>query len=67
MAIADMKGLKKGTFKLAVVTTAKYFAPSLLGSFCQAHPGVDEPLKVSNRERVLERLAGNQDDLYILG
>jgi DNA-binding transcriptional LysR family regulator len=67
MIAADMKGLKKGKLKLAVVTTAKYFAPRLLGIFCQQYPGVDVSLKVSNRERVLERLAGNQDDLYILG
>ncbi|BAU49997.1 LysR family transcriptional regulator [Sulfurifustis variabilis] len=67
MTIADMKGLKKGTLKLAVVTTAKYFAPRLLGPFCQRYPGIDVSLKVSNRERVLERLAENQDDLYILG
>lgn len=67
MAIADMKGLKKGTLRLAVVTTAKYFAPRLLGPFCQQHPGIEVSLKVSNRERVLERLADNQDDLYILG
>lgn len=67
MAIADMKGLKKGTIRLAVVTTAKYFAPRLLGPFCQMHSGVDVALKVSNRERMLERLANNQDDLYILG
>jgi DNA-binding transcriptional LysR family regulator len=67
MAISDMKGLKKGTLRLAVVTTAKYFAPRLLGPFCQTHPGVDVSLKVSNRERMLERLASNQDDLYILG
>lgn len=67
MTIADMKGLKKGTLRLAVVTTAKYFAPRLLGPFCQQHPGIEVSLKVSNRERVLERLAENQDDLYILG
>ena len=67
MAIADMNGLKKGTLKLACVTTAKYFTPRLFGAFCQQHPGVDVSLKVSNRERVLERLADNQDDLYILG
>ena len=67
MAIADMKGLKKGTIRLAVVTTAKYFAPRLLGPFCQMHSGVNVALKVSNRERMLERLASNQDDLYILG
>jgi DNA-binding transcriptional LysR family regulator len=67
MVTADMKGLKTGKLRLAVVTTAKYFAPRLLGMFCQQYPGVEVSLKVSNRERVLERLAGNQDDLYILG
>jgi DNA-binding transcriptional LysR family regulator len=67
MAVADFKGLKQGTLKLAVVTTAKYFAPRLLGPFCQQYPGIQVSLKVSNRERVLERLADNQDDLYILG
>jgi DNA-binding transcriptional LysR family regulator len=67
MVLADMKGLKTGKLRLAVVTTAKYFAPRLLGTFCQQYPGVDASLKVSNRERVLERLANNLDDLYILG
>jgi len=67
MSVADLKGLKQGTLRLAVVTTAKYFAPRLLGPFWQKHPGIQVSLKVSNRERVLERLADNQDDLYILG
>ena len=67
MIVADMKGLKTGKLRLSVVTTAKYFAPRLLGTFCQQYPGVDASLKVSNRERILERLANNLDDLYILG
>ena len=67
MTLADMKGLKQGKLSLVVVTTAKYFAPRLLGPFCQLYPGIDVKLKVSNRERVLERLARNEDDLYILG
>ncbi len=67
MLLADMKGLKQGQLRLAVVTTAKYFAPRLLGPFCQKYPGIDVALKVTNRERILERLAQNQDDLYILG
>ena len=67
MAVADMKGMKQGALRLAVVTTAKYFPPRLLGPFCQRYPGIQVSLKVSNRERVLERLADNQDDLYILG
>ena len=67
VVVADMKGLKAGKLRLAVVTTAKYFTTRLLGMFCQQYPGVDVSLKVTNRERVLERMADNQDDLYILG
>ena len=67
MIAANMKGLKKGKLRLAVVTTAKYFAPRLLGSFCQIYPGVEVSLIVTNRERLLERVANNLDDLYILG
>ncbi|MEO6697142.1 MAG: LysR substrate-binding domain-containing protein [Gammaproteobacteria bacterium] len=67
MDVANRKGLKKGRLKLAVITTAEYFAPRLLGPFCQRHPGIDVSLKVTNRESVLERLVQNQDDLYILG
>jgi DNA-binding transcriptional LysR family regulator len=67
MLLSDMKGLKQGKLRLAVVTTAKYFAPRLLGSFCKRYPGIDVSLKVSNRERILERLSENQDDLYVLG
>lgn len=67
MQIADMKGLKQGRLNISVVTTAKYFAPRLLGPFCKRYPGVEVSLKVSNRERLLERINENQDDLYILG
>jgi LysR family transcriptional regulator, low CO2-responsive transcriptional regulator len=67
MAVSNMKGLKSGKLRLAVVTTAKYFTPRLLGMFCQKYPGIDITLKVTNRERVLERLTNNQDGLYILG
>jgi DNA-binding transcriptional LysR family regulator len=67
MNVADMKGMRKGRLRLAVVTTAKYFAPRQLGAFCQQYPGIDVALKVTNRERVLERLQANEDDLYIIG
>jgi DNA-binding transcriptional LysR family regulator len=67
MTLADMKGLKQGSLRLAVVTTAKYFVPLILGKFCQQYPGVDVSLKVSNRERVLQRMSENEDDLYIFG
>ena len=66
MSVAQMRGLQKGRLRLAVVTTAKYFAPMLLGAFSRSHPGITLSLKVTNRERVLERVAENLDDLYIL-
>lgn len=67
MLMSDMKGVKAGRLKLSVITTAKYFVPRLLGLFCQRYPGIDVSLKVDNRERLLQRMADNQDDLYVLG
>ncbi|WP_297473773.1 LysR family transcriptional regulator [Ferrovum sp.] len=65
--LAALQGIEKGSLKLATLATAKYFIPRLLGDFCAKHPGIDAALFVGNREALLERLARNQDDLYILG
>lgn len=66
MTVADLKGMKQGQLRLAVITTAKYFVPRLLGPFCQRYPGIDVSLIVTNHERVIDRLADNQDDLYVM-
>jgi DNA-binding transcriptional LysR family regulator len=66
MRVADMKGMKQGQLRLAVITTAKYFVPRLLGPFCRIYPGIDVSLIVTNHEQVIERLSDNQDDLYIM-
>ncbi len=65
--LADLKGLKSGRFRLGVITTAKYFAPEILGAFCNRFPGIDVSLKVTNRTRIIERMEDNDDDLYIMG
>lgn len=65
--LAALQGMEKGTLKLATLATVKYFIPRLLGDFCMKHPGIDTILFMGNRESLLERLARNQDDLYILG
>lgn len=67
MLVSDMQGVKAGKLRLAVITTAKYFVPRLLGIFCQRYPGIDVSLEVTNRERLLQRMADNMDDLYVLG
>jgi DNA-binding transcriptional LysR family regulator len=66
MKVADLKGLKQGQLRLAVITTAKYIIPRLLGPFCQLYPGIDISLQVTNHERILERMINNMDDLYIM-
>ncbi|HEY9891669.1 MAG TPA: LysR substrate-binding domain-containing protein [Candidatus Sericytochromatia bacterium] len=66
MTVADLKGLKQGRLRIAVITTAKYFVPRLLGPFCQRYPGIDISLQVTNHEHILNRLSDNLDDIYVM-
>lgn len=60
------KGLTHGKLRVAVVSTAKYFVPRLLGTFCAKYPEIDISLEVLNRDGVVQRLRDNRDDLYIM-
>ncbi|RMH20236.1 MAG: LysR family transcriptional regulator [Gammaproteobacteria bacterium] len=62
-----LQGAISGPLKIAVITTAKYFMPHLLGKFIHLYPDVHPLLKVTNRSRVIERLKLNEDDLLIMG
>lgn len=64
--IDGMKGHRKGRLRVAIVSTAKYFVPRMLGGFCKAYPEVDISLEVLNRDGVVQRLRQNADDLYIM-
>ena len=64
-AFADIRGLKSGRLRLAVSTTGKYFAPRMLAAFIQRHPGLEVSLQIHNRRALIDRLANNEDDLYI--
>ena len=63
--MADFRGLKSGRLRLAVSTTGKYFAPRMLAAFIQRHPGVEVSLQIHNRRALIDRLANNEDELYI--
>ncbi len=65
-SMAAQRGLTAGRLRLAVVSTAKYFTPRLLGEFCRMHPEVEISLEVLNRDGVVRRLRDNIDDLYIM-
>lgn len=64
--IDGMRGLTRGRLSVAVVSTAKYFVPSLLAGFCRKYPDVDIALEVLNRDGVVARLRDNRDDLAIM-
>ena len=66
MKVADLKGTRRGRLRLGAITTAKYFVPRLLGSFCQQYLEIDVSLKVANHQQLQRRMLENQDDLYIL-
>ena len=63
----QFRGLERGLLRLAVVSTANYFLPSLIADFNRRHPGVRVSLQVANREFVLSALADNSTDLAITG
>ena len=61
-----LKGYTRGQLRVAVVSTAKYVVPRLLGSFCKRYPEIDVSLEVLNRDGVVARLRQNLDDLYVM-
>ncbi len=61
----DLKGLESGQLRIAVVSTAKYFLPRVLGGFLERHPNIDVQFDVGNRSEIIARMQDNRDDLYI--
>jgi len=60
------KGATSGRLRVEVVSTAKYFVPRILGTFCATHPDVEVSLEVLNSDAVIDRLRRNLDDLYVM-
>jgi len=66
-AMKALQGVGGGELSIAVTSTAKYFAPSLLAEFRRRHPEVRLRLAVSNREAVVRALTENTVDLAVMG
>lgn len=60
------KGLSRGQLRVAVVSTAKYFIPRMLGAFCQSHPEIDITFDVLNRSGVIQMLRENKVDIAVM-
>jgi len=66
-AFSNLRGLKSGSLRVAVTSTGKYLAPRLLAAFVKRYPGIEVALHVGSWREVVERIAHNSDDLFILG
>lgn len=60
-----LRGGERGRFSIALVNTAQYVLPRLLGPYSQAFPEVDVTVHIGNRRQMLTRFERQEDDLYV--
>lgn len=65
--LESLKGVSRGSLRIAVASTVNYFAPRLMAIFQQRHPGIGLRLDVTNRESLVQMLDSNSVDLVLMG
>ena len=65
-SLADMRGLVRGSLRIAGVTTTEYFLAQWLKPFLQTYPGIEVDLVIDNRDAVIRRLEREQEDLAVM-
>jgi DNA-binding transcriptional LysR family regulator len=65
--IDAIKGVRRGSLRLGVVSTAKYFAPRLMAGFMAEFPDIEMRLLVGNRAATIERLRDHEIDIALMG
>lgn len=65
-ALCELRGVASGRLRLAVPSSAHYFASRLLEAFLEHNPGVHASLQVHDRAALIERLGKSEDDLCML-
>jgi LysR family transcriptional regulator, low CO2-responsive transcriptional regulator len=58
---------RRGTRRLGVVSTAKYFAPRLMAGFSRKFPDIQLDLKIGNREEIIRSLGDHHFDIALMG
>ncbi|MGV8937325.1 MAG: LysR family transcriptional regulator [Allorhizobium sp.] len=65
--INAIKGLRRGSLALGVVSTAKYFAPHLMATFLKEHPDIAITLVIGNRSDIIASLKSHEIDIALMG
>ncbi len=66
-SIKSLGTLKRGTIRIGVVSTGKYFAPRLMAAFLAEHPGIEIKLHIANRYETITKLKNYEIDLALMG
>ena len=62
-----IKGVRTGSLRLGVVSTAKYFAPALMAAFMKEYPDIDMKLFIGNRADTIGSLKNRDVDIALMG
>jgi LysR family transcriptional regulator for metE and metH len=66
-ALAAIAGTERGTVSVGVISTAKYFAPRVLGAFARTRPGIDLRITIGNRAEMIGGLHRYELDFVVMG
>jgi DNA-binding transcriptional LysR family regulator len=66
-AMQDLREGRGGRLSVAVVSTAKYFAPRLLAAFVAEHPKLELKFLVGNRDETVAQLRAQEADVALAG
>jgi DNA-binding transcriptional LysR family regulator len=66
-AMQDLREGRVGRLSVAVVSTAKYFAPRLLAAFVAEHPKLELKFLVGNRDETVAQLRAQEADVALAG
>lgn len=65
--MSAVKDGKTGYLSIAIVSTGKYFSPSIISAFKKACPNIDLRPVIGNRQKVLKALETKSVDMAIMG
>lgn len=66
-AMARLTRVESGLLTLGMVSSAKYFLPTLLARFHAEHPAIEVRLRLGNREQLVALMQASEVDLSVMG
>jgi LysR family transcriptional regulator, low CO2-responsive transcriptional regulator len=66
-ALDALRGLRHGTVRVGLVTTARHFAPRLVAHFRAQNPEIEVDVAIANREAMIALLENARIDVAVMG